>query len=162
MNYQRGHFCFGLTETLTDPVTELLITGARQLIKQAIEVELQEFMSQYSAKQTEDGKAIVVRNGYLPERELQTGLSPVTVKIPKVWSKTGEPVTLITPPASATSIAIKQQRTMGWYLGHCIGELTVRVINIGGLQIGGGDNTRAPKIDGQSQGRRSRSPPAGR
>ncbi|MCP3671049.1 MAG: IS256 family transposase, partial [Gammaproteobacteria bacterium] len=54
-------------DTLTDPVIELLITGARQLIKQAIEVELQGFMSQYSAHQTEDGKAIVVRNGYLPE-----------------------------------------------------------------------------------------------
>ncbi len=88
-------------DTLTDPVTELLITGARQLIKQAIEVELQGFMSQYSAHQTEDGKAIVVRNGYLPERELQTGLGPVTVKIPKVRSKTGEPVTFrsaLVPP----------------------------------------------------------------
>ena len=30
------------------------------------------------------------RNGYLPARELQTGLGPVTVKIPKVRAKTGE------------------------------------------------------------------------
>ena len=35
----------------------------------------------------------MVRNGHLPARELQTGLGPVTVKIPKVRSKTGEPVT---------------------------------------------------------------------
>ena len=35
----------------------------------------------------------VVRNGYLPARELQTGLGPVTVRIPKVRAKTGEPVT---------------------------------------------------------------------
>jgi hypothetical protein len=33
----------------------------------------------------------VVRNGHLPERELQTGLGPVTVRIPKVRSKDGEP-----------------------------------------------------------------------
>jgi transposase-like protein len=43
----------------------------------------------------------VVRNGYLPERELQTGLGPVTVRIPKVRSRTGEPVTFrsaLVPP----------------------------------------------------------------
>jgi transposase-like protein len=43
----------------------------------------------------------VVRSGYLPERELQTGLGPITVKIPKVRAKTGEPVTFqsaLVPP----------------------------------------------------------------
>ena len=43
----------------------------------------------------------VVRNGYLPERELQTGLGPVTVQIPKVRAKTGEAVTFrsaLVPP----------------------------------------------------------------
>ncbi len=35
----------------------------------------------------------MVRNGHLPARKLQTGLGPVTVKIPKVRAKTGEPVT---------------------------------------------------------------------
>jgi len=34
----------------------------------------------------------VVRNGYMPERELQTGVGPVPVRIPKVRSRTGEPV----------------------------------------------------------------------
>ena len=43
----------------------------------------------------------MVRNGYLPERELQTGVGPVTVKIPKVRAKTGEVVTFrsaLVPP----------------------------------------------------------------
>ena len=43
----------------------------------------------------------MVRNGYLPERQLQTGIGPVTVKIPKVRAKTGEPVTFrsaVVPP----------------------------------------------------------------
>ena len=42
-----------------------------------------------------------MRNGYLPERELQTSLGPVPVKIPKVRSKTGEAVTFrsaLVPP----------------------------------------------------------------
>jgi putative transposase len=84
-----------------DPLTELLRTGARQLIQQAVEVELQELLSEHAERQLSDGRAGVVRNGYLPEREVQTGLGPVTVKIPKVRAKMGEPVTFrsaLVPP----------------------------------------------------------------
>jgi putative transposase len=88
-------------DALSDPISELLIAGARQLIAQAVEAEFQELLNEYSGQRTDDGKAAVVRNGYLPERELQTGLGPVTVKIPKVRSKTGKPVTFcsaLVPP----------------------------------------------------------------
>ena len=62
---------------------------------------MQELLEQYAQCRTEDGRAGVVRNGYLPERKLQTGVGPVTVRIPKVRSKTGEPVTFrsaLVPP----------------------------------------------------------------
>jgi transposase-like protein len=64
-------------------------------------VELQELLSGYSDRQTEDGETAVVRNGYHPERELQTGVGPVTVRIPKVRSRTGKAVTFhsaLVPP----------------------------------------------------------------
>ena len=76
-----------------DPLMELLRSGARQLIQQAVESELQAFLAHYADRVTDEGYAGVVRNGYLPERPLQTGIGPVTVKIPKVRSRTGEPVT---------------------------------------------------------------------
>ena len=79
-------------DTILDPLTALLRSGTQQLINQAVEAELQELLSQHSSQRTEDGNAVVVRNGHLPERELQTGLGPVTVRIPKVRSKAGEPV----------------------------------------------------------------------
>ncbi len=88
-------------ETITDPLTELLRVGAEQLIYRAVEGELEELLSAHSQRCLEDGRAGVVRNGYLPARELQTGLGPVTVKIPKVRAKTGEPVTFrsaLVPP----------------------------------------------------------------
>ncbi len=88
-------------DTITDPLTELLRTGAEQLVYQAVEAELLELLAEHSERRTEDGKAGVVRNGYLPARELQTGLGPVTVQIPKVRAKTGEPVTFrsaLVPP----------------------------------------------------------------
>lgn len=84
-----------------DPLTELLRTGAKQLICKAVDAELQELLSGYSEQKAEDGRAAVVRNGYHPERDIQTGIGPVTVRIPKVRSKTGEPVTFhsaLVPP----------------------------------------------------------------
>jgi len=84
-----------------DPLTDLLRSGARQLLQQAIEAEVQELLAAHSGRLLEDGRAGVVRNGHQPEREIQTGIGPVTVKIPKVRAKTGEPVTFrsaLVPP----------------------------------------------------------------
>ena len=47
-----------------DPLTEMLRVGAQQLIRQAVEAELQELLEQHSERRTEDGNAGVVRNGY--------------------------------------------------------------------------------------------------
>ena len=80
-------------DTIDDPLRELLRTGAEQLIYQAVDAELRELLVAHSRRRLVDGRAGVVRNGYLPARELQTGLGPVTVRIPKVRAKTGEPVT---------------------------------------------------------------------
>ncbi len=88
-------------DTIIDPLTELLRTGAEQLNCQAVEAEFLELLAEHSERRTEDGKAGVGRSAYLPERELQTGLGPVTVRIPKVRAKTGEPVTFrsaLVPP----------------------------------------------------------------
>ena len=88
-------------DTITDPLTELLRTGAEQLIYQAVEAEFLELLAEHLERRTEDGKAGVARNGHLPARELQSGLRPVTVQVPKVRAKTGEPVTFrsaLVPP----------------------------------------------------------------
>ena len=84
-----------------DPLTELLRQGARQLIQNAIEDELQVLLSTFTNRKTEAGHSAVVRNGYLPERTLQTGIGPVTIKVPKIRSKDGRPVTFhsaLVPP----------------------------------------------------------------
>ncbi len=63
------------------------------MISQAVESELQDLLIAHAGRRTEDGKAGVIRNGFLPEREIQTGIGPVSVQSPKVRSRTGEPVT---------------------------------------------------------------------
>jgi putative transposase len=68
---------------------ELVRRGARQVIQQAIEAELAQLLEQYANVKTLSGRQAVVRNGYLPEREVLTGVGPVAVKVPKVRDRSG-------------------------------------------------------------------------
>ena len=72
-----------------DALTELLRTGARELISQAVEAELETLLCNYQEVVLTDGRQAVVRNGYLPERTIQTGIGDVEVKVPKVRDRSG-------------------------------------------------------------------------
>lgn len=67
-----------------DPITEILRQGARSLISQALEIEIENFLNQYKELKDQMGLQRVVRNGYLPERQLQTGIGPVSVRAPRI------------------------------------------------------------------------------
>ena len=84
---------FNNKESVSDVLNELLRDGAQQLIRQAVETELSEYLSQHQ-RIADDGRLALVRNGYLPKREILTGIGPVSVRIPKVCSKNGEALTL--------------------------------------------------------------------
>lgn len=68
---------------------ELVCRGARQVIQQAIEAELAELLAQYANVKTLGGRQAVVRNGYLPERDIVTAAGPVPVRVPKVRDRSG-------------------------------------------------------------------------
>ena len=68
---------------------DLIQQGARRIIEQAIEAELAAMPEQYSNVKTIDGRRGVVRNGYLPEREIVTAVGPVPVRVPKVRDRSG-------------------------------------------------------------------------
>jgi transposase-like protein len=73
----------------TDPLHALLRAGARELIAQAVEAELASFLEGVAGQRLEDGRQAVVRNGYLPERTVQTGVGEVEVRVPKVRDRSG-------------------------------------------------------------------------
>lgn len=117
---------FAGLETSVDPLTELLKSGARQLIEQAVEAELQELLAGVAGRRLADGRAEVVRNGYLPEREIQTGIGPVTVKIPKVRAKSGEPVSFrsaLVPPYVRKTRSLEAALPWLYLKGVCTGEM---------------------------------------
>jgi hypothetical protein len=55
--------------TFQDQLTEVLRHGARDLLAQAVEAEVAEFLARDATLKTCDGRTRVVRHGHLPERE---------------------------------------------------------------------------------------------
>lgn len=109
-----------------DELTELLRQGARELIHQAVQAELSEFLAAFETRRLDDGRQAVVRNGYLPERQVQTGIGPVTVKVPKVRAKDGQPVSfrsVLVPPYVRKSRSLEAALPWLYLKGVSSGEM---------------------------------------
>ncbi len=67
-----------------DPLTEVLRHGARALLAQAVEAEVAAFLAAHAGLVDGAGRRRLVRNGFLPERVIQTGIGAVPVRQPRV------------------------------------------------------------------------------
>lgn len=65
---------------LEDPLTAVLRKGARALLAQAVEEEATAFLAAHAAIRDDEGHQMIVLNGYLPERPIQTGIGGVPVR----------------------------------------------------------------------------------
>jgi putative transposase len=70
--------------TFIDSLTEILRSGARALLTQAVEAEVADFLHLHCDLKTDAGRRRVVRHGHLPEREIMTGIGPVGVRQPRI------------------------------------------------------------------------------
>ncbi|MDP4026494.1 IS256 family transposase [Methylobacterium sp. NEAU 140] len=66
-------------DAIDDPLTEVLRSGARRLLAQAVELEADAFLTAMQDLRLPDGRARLVRHGHGPERAIQTGIGPVPV-----------------------------------------------------------------------------------
>ena len=73
-----------------DSLTETLQAGAKELLTKAVQAEMHEFLSLYQDVIDEQGRQCVVRNGYLPARQIMTGLGEVDIRVPKTRDRGGE------------------------------------------------------------------------
>lgn len=71
-------------EVSRDALTEVLREGARQMLAAAIEAEVQGYLAAREPLIDDAGHRVVVRNGHLPARTLQTPLGEVPVRQPRV------------------------------------------------------------------------------
>jgi len=69
---------------------EVLREGARQMLQAAIEGEVAEYVAVHQGIRDAEGRRLVVRNGYLPERDLMTGIGPVRIRQPRVHDRRPE------------------------------------------------------------------------
>jgi len=74
---------------LADPLTDVLRSGARRLLAQAVEAEVEAHIVAHTDLTDGQGRRRIVRHGYLPEREIQTGIGGVRVKAPRVRDRSG-------------------------------------------------------------------------
>lgn len=73
--------------TSQDVLTEILREGAQRLLTTAIEAEVAEYIDARQHIVSRAGHRQVVRNGYLPQRAIQTGIGPVEVRQPRVHDR---------------------------------------------------------------------------
>jgi putative transposase len=71
-------------DTIEDPLTAVLRSGARRLLAQAVEAEAEAFLAEMKGTRLPDGRDRVVRHGHAPERLVQTGIGPVAVRRVKI------------------------------------------------------------------------------
>ncbi|MGH8624384.1 MAG: transposase [Gammaproteobacteria bacterium] len=112
----------GLGMTLED----LLREGARDLIEKAVAMELSELLTGDESVRTLQGQQAVVRNGYLPERELLTPIGPVGVRIPKVRDRSGGKVkfnSALVPPYVRRSKSLSAALPWLYLKGISTGEM---------------------------------------
>jgi putative transposase len=67
-----------------DLLDQLARRGAQQMLQQAIEAEVQEFLEQHQQRRDDNGKRLVVRNGHKPARKIVTGAGVLEVQQPRV------------------------------------------------------------------------------
>jgi putative transposase len=74
----------GLSDGPSELLGQILHEGAQKMLAQAIEAEVQAHLADRAHLVDEAGRQLVVRNGYLPERAIQTPLGNIPVKQPRV------------------------------------------------------------------------------
>lgn len=60
------------------------------MLQSALVAEAEDFVARFSGRLDADGRRVVVRNGYLPEREILSGVGPLELKQPRVRDRSGE------------------------------------------------------------------------
>jgi transposase-like protein len=71
-------------EELTLDLDEIARAGARRMLAEALEAEVQDYLQAARGQRDENGHALVVRNGHAREREVLLGAGSVEVRAPRV------------------------------------------------------------------------------
>ena len=74
-------------------IDEIVREGARRMLAEALQAEVDAYIGQFAAERDENGRRLVVRNGYHQSREVLTSAGAVEVTVPRVNDKRTDPAT---------------------------------------------------------------------
>jgi transposase-like protein len=74
-------------------IDEIVREGARRMLAEALKAEVDAYIAAHAAERDEDGRRLVVRNGYHQPREVLTSAGAVGVTAPRVNDKRTDPET---------------------------------------------------------------------
>ena len=120
-----------------DPLQAILKEGAQKLLAQAIEAEIASFLASHNEQ---DGRAAIVRNGYLPERTIQTGLGDIDVKVPKTRDRSQTGIkfnSALVPPYLKRTQSIEAFLPWLYLRGISTGDFSESLKHLLGEQAGG-------------------------
>jgi len=84
---QRLHHEESARDQRLGDLDEIARQGARQMLAQALEAEVREYLDAARAERDDQGHALVVRNGHANEREVILGAGSVALKTPRINDK---------------------------------------------------------------------------
>ena len=74
-------------------IDEIVREGARRMLAEALQAEVDAYIAAHAAERDENGRRLVVRNGYHQSREVLTSAGAVEVTVPRVNDKRTDPDT---------------------------------------------------------------------
>ena len=131
---------------ISDPLTDLLRSGARRLIEAAVSAEFEEYLSAFVDEKLLDGRQRVVRNGHLPVRKILTGVGEVDVRVPKARSRSGSPEPFrssVVPPYVRRCASLDAAIPWLYLHGVSTGQMRQAVAALVGNQAARGQSAQA-------------------
>ena len=121
-----------------DMLNEVLHAGACRMLASAIEAEVQDFVRHHT-QDTPQGPRQLVRNGYLPQRSVQTGIGPVPVQVPRVRDRTGQGRSFhseLLPPYQRRTLTVRDSLPILYLKGLSTGQFPAALQELFGSDAG--------------------------
>src|SRR5438552_16362063 len=72
-------------------IDEIVREGARRMLAEALAAEVDAYIAAHAAERDENGRRLVVRNGYHQSREVLTSAGAIEVTVPRVNDRRADP-----------------------------------------------------------------------
>ena len=106
-----------------DMMTEIAREGAQKMLAVALQSEVAAFIEQHQ-EQLNNGDKRLIKNGYLPERTVQTGIGDLPIKVPRVRDKAKQInfSSSIIPPYMKRSLSLEKLLPLLYLKGISTGD----------------------------------------